>query len=135
MTFIYFIERHPTYRPILRPVFELLDRQSLFALSSYITLIEVLVQPIRKGRLDLAQQYRNVLVQAGNFTLFPIDQAIAEESAKIRAEHGFPTPDAIQLATALQQEAEVFVTNDNKLKRFNQLDVLVLDDFLPSGSA
>jgi predicted nucleic acid-binding protein len=101
MTFIYFIEKHPTYHPIVRPLFELLDNRDLFGLSSFITLLEVMVHPIKKGRFDLARAYRDRLVQANNFGLFPVDQPIAEHGADIRAKYEFKTPDAIQLATAL----------------------------------
>ena len=133
MTVIYFIERNPTYRPIVRPLFELVDTGELTGLSSYVTLLEVMVQPIRSGRLDLAQEYRNILVRSRNILLFPVDRSIAEAGADIRARYGIRTPDAIQLATALRQGADVFVTNDNRLRHFDRLEVVVLDDFLSIG--
>lgn len=82
MTVIYFIEEHPKYRLVVRPVFELLDSQKIAGLSSYLTLLEVLVQPIRQGRPDLARQYRDTLLRASGFTLFPVDQDIAEQGAE-----------------------------------------------------
>lgn len=129
MTIIYFIERNPTYRPVVRPLFELLDSQQLMGLSSYVTLLEVMVRPIRERRPDLARAYRDTLVESRGFALFPVDRTIAENGAEIRATYGFRTPDSIQLATALRHGAEAFVTNDSKLKRFDRLQVLVLDDF------
>jgi predicted nucleic acid-binding protein len=133
MTVIYFIERNPTYRPIVRPLFELVDVGEFTGLSSYVTLLEVMVQPIRSGRLDLAREYRNILVRSRNIILFPVDRPIAEAGADIRARYGIRTPDAIQLATALRQRADAFVTNDTRLRRFDRLEVVVLDDFLSMG--
>ena len=130
MTVIYFIEEHPKYRGAVRPVFELLDSQRLTGLSSYLTLLEVLVQPVRQGRPDLAQQYRETLLEAPGFTLFPVDRRIAEQGAAIRAQYGFRTPDAIQLATAAEHGAQVFITNDAQLRRFQEVQVLVLDKFV-----
>ncbi len=130
MVVIYFIERNPDFRPVVRPLFELLDAGELLGISSYITLLEILVHPIRKGNLGLAQQYRDTLVQSDNFSLFPVDQTIAEEGARIRARYEFRTPDAIQLATAVRQQADVFVTNDKQLKRFDRLEVLLIDDLV-----
>ena len=130
MVVIYFIEWHPTYGPLVRTIFELVDRRELVGLSSYITLLEIMVQPLRQGRSDLVKRYRDTLVESRRFSLFPVDQAVAEDGAEIRARYAFRTPDAIQLATAVLQRADVFVTNDTKLRRFDRVEVLVLDDFV-----
>jgi predicted nucleic acid-binding protein len=45
----------------------------------------------------------------------------------LRAAHGFKTPDAIHLATALLQSAGVFLTGDENLKKCPGLEVVVLD--------
>jgi predicted nucleic acid-binding protein len=46
----------------------------------------------------------------------------------VRATHNLKTPDAIQIATALAQKADFFLTNDAKLSRLPQPQVLVLAD-------
>ena len=127
---IYFIERNPRYLHVLRPLFDLIDEQRIEGSSSFVTLIEVLVKPLKEGRADLAGQYREVLLRSRNFGLLVVDEAIAESSAEIAARFSFRTPDAIQLATARKHGAEAFVTNDHELKRFDQVEVLILDDFV-----
>lgn len=134
MTLIYLIERHPSYGPLVREAFALVDSGRCAGLSSFVTLLEVLVKPFQDGRADLAQRYRDVLIGSRGFSLFPLDRWIAEEGAGIRARYGFRTPDAIQLATAKRHGADVFLTNDVRLKRFDQIEVLVLDDFSPPAS-
>ncbi len=131
MTLIYLIERHPSHGPIVRDAFTLVDAGRCAGLSSFVTLLEVLVKPFRDGRADLAQKYRDLLIGSRGFSLFPLDRRIAEDGAGIRARYGFRTPDAIQLATAVRHGADAFLTNDAKLKGFDQLEVLVLDDFSP----
>jgi len=131
MTLIYLIERHPSYGPVVREAFALVDAGRCVGLSSFVTLLEVLVKPFRDGRADLAQKYRDLLIGSRGFSLFPLDRRIAEDGAGIRARYGFRTPDAIQLATAIRHGADAFLTNDAKLKSFDQLEVLVLDDFSP----
>jgi predicted nucleic acid-binding protein len=37
-------------------------------------------------------------------------------------------PDAIQLATALQARADVFLTNDRDLRRVEEVPVLLIDE-------
>lgn len=130
---IYFVEENARYLSIIDPVFDRIDRRVLSAFSSYITLLEVLVGPLRRNRGDIARRYRDLLLNTDGFMLFPLDRRVAEEAAEIRAAHDFRTPDAIQLATAVREGADAFLTNDAKLKRFDRLEVLVLDDFVPGA--
>ncbi len=129
MTLIYLMERHPAYGPLVREAFTLVDTGRCAGLTSLITLLEVLVKPFRDGRDDLAQKYQDLLICSRGFSLFPLDHKVAEDGARIRARYGFRTPDAIQLATAVRHGADAFLTNDARLKSFDQLAVLVLDDF------
>ena len=131
MTFIYLIERHRAYGPLVREAFALVDAGRCVGMSSFATLLEVLVKPLRDARADLARNYRDLLTGSRGFSLFPVDRRIAEDGADIRARHGFRTPDAIQLATAVRHGADAFLTNDERLRSFDQLDVVVLDDFSP----
>jgi len=126
---VYFLQSNPVYLSLVRPLFQLVDSGRIQGLSSYVTLLEVLVQPLKEGRPELAEQYREILLRARNLRLFPVDRAVAEAGAAIRAAHGFRTPDAIQLATAMTRGADALVTNDSSLRRFREVDVLVLDDF------
>jgi len=59
-----------------------------------------------------------------------VDALIAERAAKIRAHYQYRTPDAIQLATGVEHNATLFITNDKRLKSFSALTILVLEDFL-----
>jgi hypothetical protein len=43
VVFIYFIEEHPRYLPVLDPVFAAIDKKRLPAVASSLTLLEVLV--------------------------------------------------------------------------------------------
>jgi len=104
---IYYIEEHPTFLPRVAPFFEAADRGEFRLVTSLVTLIEVLVHPVREGRLDLAQEYRNVLLQSPNLTPIPLDSGIAEQAAELRAQYKLRTPDAIQIATALRSGAFV----------------------------
>ena len=41
------------------------------------------------------------------------------------------TPDAIQLATAIIATTDFFLTNDPALKKVKEVEVIILDDYLP----
>ena len=127
---IYYIEEHPTFHPRVGPFFEAADRGEFRLVTSLVTLIEVLVHPVREGRLDLAQEYRNVLLQSSNLTAIPVDSGIAEQAAELRAQYKLRTPDAIQLATALRSGASWFLTSDADLPRIAGITILVLKQLM-----
>jgi len=76
----------------------------------------------------LAQQYREILLNASHVATIPLSCAIAEEAARLRAMYNVRTPDAIQMATAIQAGASSFLTNDSHLPTIPELRVLVLDE-------
>jgi predicted nucleic acid-binding protein len=108
------------------PFFEAAERGEFRIVTSFVTLIEVLVQPLRQGRADWAQEYREVLLNSPNLITVPVDEDIAEEAAKLRAQFKLRTPDAIQLATAIRSGAPWFLTNDADLPKVPGLSTLVL---------
>ena len=59
-----------------------------------------------------------------------INYNIAVKAAKIRAEYGLKTPDSIFIATAIYESAQVFITNDIKLKKVSEIDFIILDEFI-----
>lgn len=132
---IYFVQQNSQYISIVESLFTHIVSANLPAISSYLTLLEVMVQPLKNGDHRIASQYRDILLNNDNIRLFPLGQTIAEQAADIKARFDFKTPDCIQLATAVREHADVFVTNDSKLKRFSEVEVLVLDDFVLSGHA
>lgn len=123
---IYLIEEQATYLPVVRPFFEALDREEFRVVTSTLTVTEVLVHPMRHGDHELANRYRDILLNATSLTTLPVSEEIAEQAAELRARHNLRTPDAIQLATALIAGASSFLTNDSRLPRLARLNTLVL---------
>lgn len=123
---IYFIEENPAYLTTTRAFFEALDSGEFRAVTSMVTLIEVLVHPFRQGDAPLAERYRDILLGTESLSVVPLSQEIAERAARLRAEHGLRTPDAIQLSTAVDQGASSLLTNDSRLPSLPNLQVFVL---------
>ena len=48
----------------------------------------------------------------------------------LRAQYNIRIPDALQIATALESGATVFVTNDRRLKKVQDLHVIVLQEYV-----
>ena len=128
---IYYIEQHPQYSLITEDLFGAIHAGHARAMTSVLTLLEVLVQPLRSARLDLAHEYRRILTGSAGITVYPIDADICEASARLRSTYNWiRTPDAIQVATALRNGAELIVTNDERWRRLTEIQVVVLRDFL-----
>ena len=127
---IYFIEKNPKYLGVLKPVFLEIDTGRIEAITSTITLLEVLIHPFRTKNDILAEKYRDILLYSGGLTTFEIFHEVSEMSSKLRAKYSIRTPDAIQIAVGLLYRASKFLTNDSALKKVSDIDVLVLDDFL-----
>jgi predicted nucleic acid-binding protein len=128
--FIYFIEKNSRYHDLVKPVVTLLDAQHAQGITSTITLLEVLVHPLRDGNKKLADKYKTILLSSIGLQTLEISHEISERAALLRAKHGFRTPDAIQLATAIISKSDYFLTNDPALKKVEEIKVVVLDDYL-----
>ena len=123
---IYFIERHPVFGPISLEVVQRVVRGDFEGRTSVLTLTETLTYPKRTH--DRAQEaaYRALLLRMPNFLSMPTTSRIAERAADLRARYNLRTPDALQLATALEAGCDTFLTNDLALRRVADLRVLAL---------
>ncbi|MBT3271081.1 PIN domain-containing protein [Candidatus Poribacteria bacterium] len=128
--FIYYLEEHDVYLPLLDPLFASVTDGTVRVITSTVTLLEVLVAPRRRGDDDLVDRYRQMLLDTRGVEVHPVSEAVAETAAQLRAEHTVRTPDAIQLATAVCGHASHFLTNDRRLPSLSNVEVLLVDDLL-----
>lgn len=126
--FIYLVERHAEYGPIVRPLFVEADADARELVTSAITLVEVLVVPIRLRDAGLVARYEHILTRGRGLRLIDVDHGQLRTAAELRAEHGVRTPDALQLAAALAGGCGAFVTNDRRIPAVPGLDVVQLRD-------
>lgn len=130
VVFIYYIEDRVGFSSALAPIFEDIDRGVLPALTSSVTLLEVLVVPYRAGDLALAERYEALLTRSRGLRMVEMDRSTLRAAAKLRAVHpGLRTPDALQLASALGAGCKAFLTNDRDLPSLPGLRVLQLRDY------
>ena len=125
---IYFIEGNSPYKNILKKLFQANAKGDFLFISSTITLLEVLVHPIKLNRGDLVEQYQKILTQSPTLEIVDVTKAISIKAAELRGKHNLKTPDSIQLATALQSNASFFITNDKRFPVSKNIKVLTLDE-------
>ena len=123
---IYFIEENAVYIEAVRLFFEAMDKGNFAVITSTVTLLEVLVHPLRSNNKELAAEYRDILLNSRLMTL-EVSNAIAEQAAQLRATHNIRTPDAIQISAALEAGATHFFTNDIRLHEIPSIQILSLD--------
>lgn len=126
--FIYQLENHPRYADLTDRVFSWLEKPASRAVTSTVTMTELLVQPYRDGDQRLADEFYGLLSTYPNLEWIAPSLQIADTAARIRANYRLRTPDALQAATAVQGAASGLVTNDPTFGRLTGLETLVLDD-------
>ena len=128
---IYTVENHPSYWQLLQPLWSKLRNREVQIFSSELLIMETLTGPLRDNNQQLLQDYERFLFQSG-MVLVPISQNLLKEAAQLRATTNLRTPDAIHVATALDTESTLFLTNDRRIRQIPNLSVIVLQDVLES---
>lgn len=98
---ISFIAQEAPYAELLHLLFFAIAQGKIRAVTSTVTLVEVLVRPLREKNSELATQYQDILMHSANLTTYPLSPEIALEAAELRATLNLRTPDAIQNAVAM----------------------------------
>jgi len=128
--FIYELEENPRYLALTRLIFRWLEESHHAAVTSTLTMTEVLTGfYLRKEPQRGHQNYALLSIYPRLEWVAP-DLKIADLAAKFRAQHRMRTPDAIQAATAVQSAVTGFVSNDRVFERVEAFETLVLDDLL-----
>jgi predicted nucleic acid-binding protein len=125
--FIYQLEANPTYLAYTDPIFLWLDRKGNGAVTSTITMTELMVLPYREQNEQYANDFYGLLSTYPNLEWIAPDLEIADLAAQLRAVHRLRTPDAILAATALRSLATGLITNDTVFERVDGIETLVVD--------
>jgi hypothetical protein len=74
--FMYFMEEHPRFLPVVESVFAAVEGARLQAVTSAVTLLETLVLPYRSGDADLAERYEALLTRSRGIRFVDLDRAL-----------------------------------------------------------
>lgn len=129
--FIYQFEAHPTYKPFTEIILQNIQAGRQQAVLSTVTLMELTVHPWRMDRPEVASHYEALLAHFPNLQLVDVTRTVARQAAQLRAKYNVYPADALNVATALINDATAYITNDKGLTRLAPLlDILVLDSFI-----
>ena len=126
---IYFLDENSIFKPQMDKIFyELLNNGSQF-IASTVTVEEFLVFPYRNEDNAAVKSFWT-FINEGNINVLEIDVNIAVEAAKIRAEYRhIKTMDALQLAAAISNGCDLFLTNDRQLKQFDKISCVTVEEW------
>ena len=127
--FIYHFEDNRDYRHLTSRILQAVSQGQCRAVVSELTLLELLVRPLKLELQDVADEYEALLSHFPNLELVPLSRQVVLKAAAIRAQYGVRTPDALILATAIINDAALVITNDIQWKRVREIKIACLDDF------
>ena len=122
--------RRVLYFALTDHIFSWLERPGSKAVTSTITMMELLGHPYREHDQSRADEFYGLLSTYPNLDWIAPDLEIADLAARMRARHRLQSPDALQAATAAHSKATALITNDPLFERVEAFETLVLDQIL-----
>lgn len=130
MCFIYQFEAHPVFGPLSNYLFSMLEERRLSGFTSIITLAEILsLKKLQQNHLAWEEEKQRFW-QTPNITIENVDGKICEAAALLRGKYSLYLPDAIQITTAIFNQTDAFVTNDERLGKVKELPVIIMKDYI-----
>lgn len=128
--FIFFLDRHTKYFPIVAPIFEACFNQKIFAITGGLAVAEVMVHPYRHGDVVLIANIKNFFSQKNFLTIAEHDNNLLDVATMFAGQRQMKLIDAIHVATAQKNGCSYFLTNDHGIKSSEALEVIQLEDFI-----
>ncbi|MGG6269325.1 type II toxin-antitoxin system VapC family toxin [Leptolyngbya sp. AN03gr2] len=129
---IYAVESYPSFIQDLTALLQSIDQGHQVAITSELSLAEVLVKPLREKDQARQDAYKRAIVNRNNVFVVPVLRELLIDAAQVRADIGLKLPDAIHVATAMRSQCTTFLTNDDRLKSLGSLNVVLLSEAISS---
>jgi len=113
---IYFLEENERYSKSAEKIFSRIESGQLQGVIASLVFAELLVPLYRSGDPQAATGLSNRLRNFRNLEVIPLTTEISMGAARLRADYGLRTPDAIHAATAISTQSTGILTNDKRLK-------------------
>ena len=94
-------------------------------ITARLSRLECRVLPFKNNDTALLSTYNSFFSAAG-MSIGELTPDVIERATEIRVTYGFKTPDALHLASAIEEKADVFITGDSKLAKCMEIRVEVV---------
>ncbi len=128
--FIYQLEANARHLALTDHIFAWIERPGSKAVTSTVTMTELLVQPYRDRDEQRVDEIYGLLATYPNMEWIAPNLEISDLAARMRALYRMRTPDALQAATATHARTTALITNDPVFERVETFETLVLDSLL-----
>lgn len=113
---IYVVEGTQPFGSQLTCLLDALDDGTVRGVTSELTIAEVMVKPLASKQQLYIQEYQRLLSNDSLLELRPVDRAVLERSASLRADLGGKLVDGVHVATADLADCKFFLSQDAKIK-------------------
>jgi predicted nucleic acid-binding protein len=126
---IYFLDEDVNLGKLTQDILSNLLQNGIDIITSTITCTEYLTYPYRTGNIEKVNAFFEFLADC-DIPTYPINLEVAKKAAQIRGKYQhFKTIDCLQLATACIYGCDMFLTNDNQLKQFEEIHCVTVEEF------
>ena len=124
---IYFVEQKEKYFTHIKNFLKTNYLSEYY--TSTISVAEYSLYPYLYDK-SLLSKY-NQFIDIMGINVININKNIADKSAQIKSQYRyFKTADSLQLASAMIYNCDLFITNDKQLRKFSEVETIILDDLL-----
>ena len=113
----YFNRGEPVFSVATHVIDHLVQGGGNPVIVSMVTVMEVLIRPLRQGPGEHYRHVLDFLSRFPNLRAASIDLNVAQEAASLRAAFDFSAPDALVIATGVVNQVGHLVTNDSTWAR------------------
>jgi predicted nucleic acid-binding protein len=120
---IYILERPDQFERQAAALVDAVARDAFHAVTGELTISEVVSGIAKLGDKDALHRCLDFFESGDVLTLHPVTRDAFYRAGLLRGTLGVSTPDAIHMATALDAECGVFLTNDRRLRAPSELQI------------
>ena len=125
--FIYLLEKHRKNSTPIKKYFTELYVDGYEIITSVITYSEYGVIPKRDKKENLIEEFEEFLRKVG-VALLNVNKIHATKAYEMRTKYKFlKGMDGIQIGTAIEEGCDKFLTNDVKLEKIEELEVILIN--------
>jgi predicted nucleic acid-binding protein len=124
--FIYLLEGSDNYSQSLSDITSLIANNQISVVCSDLVYTEMLPYHAKRNN---HKAIAHIIDFLDNFQIVRLSREIAIHAGILRGETGMKTPDALHVATAINQQCDIFLTNDARVYTPHNMQCVLLSDF------
>jgi len=128
--FIYHLDSHEKYSPLTEIIFTHIERGKNKGFTSSLSYLETAVPSMRFKKLIEVANIKSFFLNFPHLQFFAPDLEILDKVLYFRSFYNLKSIDAVQIATALEKNCNLFITNDKKIPALKEIKILYLEDYI-----